>query len=176
MFIHATPVSDDLHGTIEITFFRVSNQAAFTSYKITQQFINNSVDFTVDLGTAFDQIADLRITGINAGQIGPVPPVGDPEESTGRTFGTETIDGQTVNAAVDELIRANSSAVLEGGIIPEPTSAALLTLGGAMLLARGGTGIGKRSMIRASSRASVSYDRQEPPGNGRLFILIRPCR
>jgi hypothetical protein len=133
VFIHATPVSDDLRGTIEITFFRVSDTADFTSFKITQQYINNAVDFDVDLGTALNQIDNLRITGLNAGQVGPFPPGGG-----NQSFTTEDVNGTTVNAAVDKLIRANSSAVLEGtnNVIPEPATAGLLTLGAVMLLAR----------------------------------------
>jgi len=134
VFLHAVPKDDDLRGTLEITFFRVSDTADFTSFKITQQYINNSADFDVDSGSVLGQIDNVKLTGINAGQVGPFPPGGG-----NQSFSTEDANGTTVNANVDKLIRANSSAVIEGSnnnVIPEPASAMLLTLAGAMLLAR----------------------------------------
>jgi len=129
LYIRAVPADDELRGTIEISFFRVSETADFSSFKITQQYINNSTQFDVVDGSILDQYPQAVIEGINAGQIGPFPPGGG-----NQAFDTEDLNGTTVNAAVDALIRANSSAVIN--VIPEPASAMLLTLAGAMLLAR----------------------------------------
>jgi hypothetical protein len=128
LYLRAVPHDEDLRGVIDITFFRVSNTADFTSFKINQQYINNDTKFDVVAGSILDQFGTATVEGLNAGQIGPFPSVGN------QSFGTETIGNTTVNANVDKLIRANSSAVIN--VVPEPASAGLLTLGGAMLLAR----------------------------------------
>jgi hypothetical protein len=128
LYIHAVPADGDLRGTIEISFFRVSSQAAFTSFKITQQYVNNENAFAVTGGSILDTFGSATIEGINAGQIGPFPASGT------QAFGTETLGTHTVNANVDKLIRANSTAVIN--VVPEPASAALLGLAGVGLLAR----------------------------------------
>ena len=131
LYMRAVPADEDLRGVIDITFFRVSATADYTTFKINQQYINNETSFAVTEGSILTQYGDVIVEGLNAGQIGPFP------SSGGQSFATETLGNATVNANVDKLIRANSSAVLTThNVIPEPASASLLALGGAALLAR----------------------------------------